>query len=196
MGEPLDTSDWIAVTAVGVSVASMGVSYLWGRYSAKAARDSAMSARRSADEAAAMTKLSLEQRHDDLAPGPAPAEIAATVRGGGVTDSLVGSITVPRGYRVKATAYFRTGGSTELSIGPVLHANQPVMFQVEKWPPGSEKPVTKEIRFRFWPPIEGDDVEPWSCRCGKPTGDTMDGPGHWEWRVPVRRDRTPIRINT
>ncbi|MEO3786962.1 hypothetical protein ABGB12_26870 [Actinocorallia sp. B10E7] len=58
-------------------------------------------------------------------------------------------------------------------------------LHIEHWPTGREEPKTQEVLFKFWPPLEADDADPWSCHCDKPTGETMDGPGHWEQRVQV-----------
>jgi hypothetical protein len=163
-----------------------------GRDSASASRESAAeTGRRTADEAAALTEIERDrrqserqERHENHAP-LSPGRIIAELRDGTATASLFGSITVTAGYRVLADAQFATGGSTRIGLPSILHPNQPYDFQIEQWPPGSTQPVTKEIRFRFWPPIEGDGVDGWTCPCGRPTGESLDGPGHWEWRVPV-----------
>jgi hypothetical protein len=61
-----------------------------------------------------------------------------------------------------------------------------MQFAIEPWGSGREEPGTKEILFKFWPPVEGvDRGEVWSCGCGRPGGETMEGPGHWERRVKV-----------
>jgi hypothetical protein len=125
-----------------------------------------------------------QERHERRTPQP-PGQIIAELREGRATASLFGSINVPTGYRVIAEAQFATGGSTRIGLPSVLHPNRPYDFEIEKWPPGSTQPVTREIRLRFWPPIEGDDVDWWTCPCGRPTGESLDGPGHWEWRVPI-----------
>lgn len=171
-----------------------------GEDSASSARVSAEASRRSADEAAALTRIEGERRseererwHHELGPG-APSAIVAELREGTATSSLFGSIIVPRGYRILADAQFHSGGSTRIGVPTPLRANQPSEFQIEQWPPGATRPVSKEIRFRFWPPLEGDGVDVWTCPCGRPTGESMDGPGHWEWQVPVvYEDYDPAR---
>src|SRR5439155_25923889 len=92
---------------------------------------------------------------------------------------------VARGYRIQAEAILDSGTSTSAGLGNVLHPNREEKFHFEQWPPGSKKAKTREIRIRFWPPLDGDGVDVWDCPCGRPTGESMDGPGHWEWRVKV-----------
>ncbi|WP_227014445.1 MULTISPECIES: hypothetical protein [Nocardiopsis] len=132
-----------------------------------------------------------EQRHDDLGP-PHPGEIQTTTepsRAAG--QDLFGSITVPRDYRVAATAH--TGNSQcSLPLPLVLHAHVPHRFHIEHLPPGASGPRTQEVRFRFWPPIAGvDDANAWRCPCDRPTGETTEGQGHWEMRVPINHSRPP-----
>lgn len=171
-------------------------SALTGRLSAAASQESAEASRRSAEEAAKITVIETARRaeerqrlHDDLGPKP-PGEIAAELHKGSATDSLFGSITVPRGYRVIADALYVSGGSTRVALTSIIHPNRREDFQIEPWPPGSKHPVTKEIKFRFWPPLEVDNLDTWTCPCGRPTGESMNGPGHWEWTVPVSYTRS------
>lgn len=74
---------------------------------------------------------------------------------------------------------------TVLSLPLLLRANQPYRFHIEHWPPGREEPQIKEVRFHFWPPVDADDTPPWTCSCGRPTGDNPDNFGHWELYVPI-----------
>lgn len=148
-------------------------------------------ARESAEEAAKLTAIEQERRaeererrHEDLAP-QLPGEIVMELRDGRATQSLFGAITVTRSYRVQAEALFRSGGKSLLGMPAVLRPHQRVEFEVEKWPAGATQPKTEAVKFRFWPPIEGDDVDTWACPCSKPTGESLDGPGHWECTVPV-----------
>lgn len=170
-----------------------------GKDSAAASRDSAEAARRSADEAAALNEIEAERRveerarwHHELGPTP-PGKFVAESRKGTPTDTLVAAITVPRGYRIRAEAIFHDGGSTSAGLGNVLRPNQEAEFHFEQWPPGRKQAVTKEIWIRFWPPLDGDNVEVWTCSCGRPTGEALDGPGHWEWTVPVVYDHYDVR---
>ncbi|GAB3428606.1 hypothetical protein GCM10027569_72280 [Flindersiella endophytica] len=145
-------------------------------------------ARRSADEAAATAQLERDQRHDDLRPTP-PAEIKGDVEtnseDGGGRSALMGSVVLPRDFRVRATAIMGPNASAPIGMPLVIRANQPQSFEIEHWPDDKTHPTVKEIRFRFWSPVEGDGVEPWSCQCGRPSDDGESAPGHWEWTVPV-----------
>jgi hypothetical protein len=186
----MNLSDWIAGVSAVAAIGSVGVTIQFGRASMRVSRQAAESARQTVDEAAKMRAIEGDRRaeeredlHMRFRPKP-PAEIVAELVDGTPIKSLFGSITVQYGYRVKADAYFHGSGSTPLSIS-TLHPNQPADIHIEQWPPGRTHPVTKEIRFRFWPPLESDGVDVWTCSCGRPTGESMDGPGHWELTVPV-----------
>lgn len=187
----MDTSDWIALAALVVAAAGFGVSVwaiVYSRRSAAASRDSADEARRLREIEADRRADEKESRHERLDPG-LPSELEAEFRAneeiGGGHGSLFARITVPRGYRVKAEALM--GQSRQgIGLGLVVEANREVEFQIEPWFPNQEKPRTKETVFRFWPPLEGDNVPVWGCGCGRPTGETVDGPGHWEQRALVK----------
>lgn len=178
----MDTSDWIALAALVVAAAGFGVS-VWA----------IVYARRSADEARRMREIEAdrradekERRHEELAPD-VPAEIEAELGGAWQLGhgSLFGSFLVGRPYRVRA--FGRSGESlTPLSLPSIAPGGELIRFAIEPWSPGRNRPAIQEILFKFWPPVEGvDRGEVWSCGCGRPGGDTMEGPGHWERRVKV-----------
>ncbi|MCO5973755.1 hypothetical protein [Actinoallomurus soli] len=75
----------------------------------------------------------------------------------------------------------------------MLHADQPATFHIELWPPGSKQAKTKKIRFQFWAPREGDEVDVWTCRCDRPVGESTGAPGHWERTIPVVWERPKTR---
>jgi hypothetical protein len=103
-------------------------------------------------------------------------------------EALFGSITVPnRAYRVEAVALMGAS-STLIGLPLVLEANQSYRFMIEHWPPGQTAPKTQQVRIRFWPPVaERDDVDSWTCLCGRPLSQDPHGAGHhWELRIPVR----------
>lgn len=193
----MEASDVIALAALVVAVAGLGIAAAGlgiAVHAAVSAHRSAKSSARSADEAARSRVIDeerrrdeREERHDGLAP-KVPAEIKAEFRPnerlGGGHGSLFGSITMPRGYRVKAEALMGQSRS-ELGLGMVAAPGREVELQIEPWHPDQEAPRVAEIEFRFWPPLEGDDVPSWSCGCGRPTGETLEGRGHWEQRVRV-----------
>lgn len=186
----MGASDWIALAALVVAVAGLAVAV----QAAVSSHRSAKSAERSAEEAAKSRAIDedrrrqeREQRHEDLAPdlpGNINAEFRPNERLGGGHGSLFGKIVVPRGYRVRAVALMGQSRS-ELGLGMVVVPGREVEFQIEQWHPDQEAPRTAEIVFRFWPPLEGDDVPSWECGCDRPTGETADGPGHWEHRATV-----------
>jgi len=152
-----------------------------------------LASRKSANEAAALRRIEDDrrgqeraERHDLLVPvsaGPLPTHLKDSSTGG--RKDLFGVITTGRDYRVHAIGWV---GCAQIPLGLplVLRAGKTYEFHIEDWPDGRTEPHTQEIEFRFWPPIEGiDDVRPWSCPCGGPTGETSGGPGHWELRVDV-----------
>lgn len=195
----MDASDWIALSALVVAAASCAVAVwaiVYARRSAQASRDSADEARRLREIGADRRTDEKEQRHEHLAP-ELPSELEAEFREnerlGGGHGSLFGAITIPRSYRVKAVAVMGQS-RTELGLSMVVAPGREVEFQIEPWHPDQEAARTTEILFRFWPPIEGDDVPTWGCGCGRPTGETLDGPGHWEQRVKVNYYRVEDSI--
>lgn len=196
----MDSSDWIALAALVVSIVSGGAAIKYARRSADEAKRSAdhagesvVEARRSADEAAKMRELEEGRRadekerwHRDHEPD-LPGEIKAKMRRGGAGDAgaLRGEITVPGVYRVRADAV-SGNASTQIALDSVTKANQPMEFMIERWAPGKTKPDTEEIVFRFWPPVEGvDGVGVWTCNCGRSVDAVDSEPGHWERRVKV-----------
>lgn len=211
----MDAADWIslsiAAVAAATGIAALVVAVLsynrskdsieqakrsadQAERSADHAGDAVVEARRSADEAERMREIEAgrradekELRHEKLAP-ELPAEMEAVLGGrflapGG--GELYGSIEVSRTYRV--TAFGRAGASeTPLAFPATTRPNEEMRFVIEPWPPARTRPSFEEIVFRFWPPVEGvDQGDMWSCNCGRPGGETMDGAGHWERRVKV-----------
>jgi hypothetical protein len=163
---------------------------------AKAAEDNTHAAERAAKaaedataEARRLSSVEMDRRHEELSPGHSlkvtfDASPDERLRGG--HRSLMAVIEVSRTYRVRAVA--RLGNASwDLGLPPVLLAGQPTTVEVEKWPPDRTKPEAKELVLRFWPPADTDDVEPWTCRCGRPAaeGPGWEPAGHWERVVPV-----------
>lgn len=186
----METSDWIALASAIAAVAAVVYT-----------RQSVKSARRSADEAARMRQLDEDRRgeererwHHECEP-KLPAEIDARYRSSGEDGdgALFGEITVPRMYRVRAEAV--SGASRrQLSLDTVTRPDQPIEFMIEPRPPGATTVNTEEIVFRFWPPVEDTDgTGLWSCGCGRPNGQSMSGPGHWERPVRVRFRQPNVR---
>ncbi|TYK45103.1 hypothetical protein [Actinomadura decatromicini] len=191
----MDTSDLIALAALVVAAAGFGVSVwaiVYSRRSAAASRDSADEARRLREIESDRRTDEKQRRHEELAP-ELPPEIEAVVGGAWQLGmgALYGTIRVRRSYRVRA--YGRAGESlTPLSLPSIVPAGEPLQFVIEPWTSALRtggEPSIKEILFKFWPPVEGvDHGEVWSCGCGRPGGETMEGPAHWERRVRVILD--------
>lgn len=215
----MDMTDTIALasaigTGVGALIAVPSVLYARraakagessaasGKDSAAAARASAEASRRSAEEAARLTAIEADRRkeekerwHHERGPTP-PAEIELTLSrdpGSASEGALFATITVPHGYRVRGFAIYDNGNQTDTGLESTLKPNQPQTFFVEHWSPGQKHPRTAKLWIRFWPPLEPDGLEVWECPCGRPTGESLDGEGHWEWRVPIRYDRPRVR---
>lgn len=204
----MSTSDWIALAALLVAIIGTASATFYARRSAKTAEGAAESARKSAAEAAALTAIEADRRveekeaaHDRQGPVP-PAEIELEFKPnrnvGGGHGSLFATITAPRGYRVQAQAVYDNGTRTGTGLGTTVKPNQPEEFFVEHWHPDQTEPKTKELWIRFWPPLEPDGLDVWTCPCGRPTGESLGGasgndPGHWEWRVPVVFYRPRVR---
>ncbi len=167
--------------------------------SADAAVRSADAATRSADEAARLTQIEAardrvanEMAHRQLAPAH-PGEIVATLEGEAHNASLFGSITLTGTYRVMAQGVVGNTFTAISGLPTLVHAHKPYRIHIEHWPKDREVPQTTEILLRFWPPIAGiDDTDPWACPCDRPTGETLDGPGHWEMRVPIKPPVEPM----
>lgn len=150
-------------------------------------------ARKSANEAAKLAQIEdarrrdeLEIRHTALAPG-IPNGIFAEVEPSSLgNDSLFGHFAVdaPRDYRVRAQAWNGTS-YTPIALDLLIRGGHQLRVHVEHWPDDRNEPQTKEIHFRFWPPLEGDDTSPWTCPCHRPAVETAVGVSHWELRVPI-----------
>ncbi|WP_030171231.1 hypothetical protein [Spirillospora albida] len=190
----MDAGDWIAL---GVGTASVMIAIVALRYSrssaassarsAAAGQDSAQAAERSAQKAERLSDIETERRHEHLAPEH-PGEIVADQERRDGHASLFGEITVKRAYRVQAFA--ESGGSTSPISGlpTLLEPYVPHRFHIEHMPEGRGIPRTERVLFKFWPPVEGVDGDaPWTCPCGRPTGQDTNRDGHWEHRIPVTR---------
>jgi hypothetical protein len=156
-----------------------------GAASAAAAQRSAEAAETAAAAAVQTARVSREHEHDLLHPDPVvdfEFEAAPDADHSGQS-TVVGSVTVPRDYRVYAEA-IGDAARWPLNLPTLLRANQPYRFEIGQ--------SSRELRLLFWPPDDGDggddenaDVEAWACPCGRDAayGD-LDSP-HWQWRAAV-----------
>jgi hypothetical protein len=191
-------ADWLAwIGAVGGTVGAIGgvgafivavPAWRAGRANAAAAVRAAKAAEDALAESRRIARLELEKRHDELSPRKGLKVYF------GDDSSMIGGhrwlwvvVEVPRTYRVRAIA--RTGNASwDLGLPLVLHATRRTgKVEIEKWPPDRDKPEAQELVLRFWPPADVDQVEHWSCQCGRPLdGDPgSEQAGHWEVIVPV-----------
>ncbi|WP_336214358.1 hypothetical protein [Nonomuraea sp. LPB2021202275-12-8] len=187
----LDADNLIAIASALIAVIGVGVAAVIAQRSAIAAKKSAAAAEASAAEAATISHIERERRHDDLAPQHPIEIVAKREKRSGVRPDLYGSITIGRNYRVQGVAW--DGKSfTSLNLPLLLLANQPQRFFIEPAPVGSNGLVTQEVHLRFWPPVaELDGVDGWTCPCDRPTASGVQEPPHWELRIPVSYQRPP-----
>jgi hypothetical protein len=200
-------TDWLAwIGAVGGVVGAVGgagavivavPAWRAGRENAAAAVRAAKAAEDAVADSARIATLEFEKRHDELSPRKGLKVyfgVDEIMNGGHRLLWVV--VEAPRTYRVRAVA--RVGhASWALGVPPVLHANRrTAKVEVEEWPPSRDRPEAQEIVLRFWPPVDVDQVEHWTCRCGRPLdGDAASGlAGHWEVIVPVDDTNTSPRI--
>ncbi|MFD9947668.1 hypothetical protein ACFWYW_46620 [Nonomuraea sp. NPDC059023] len=186
----MDLSDLFAGLGAATGTAALVVS-IW----------SARSARRSAVEAGKLRQIEADRRgdeisaqHDGLAP-PHPGAIDGFLRPNEGDQDLWGTISFPRGYRVRAETW--SGRSlSPISLPNVLEPHHAYEFYIENMPnDGTTQPTTQQIRFHLWPPLVGDNVPMWSCPCGVATPEGSMNPGHWELRVPLKYLDTAPRLH-
>ncbi len=178
----MDAGDQIALVALIVSIASLAVAVWAIRY----AKSSAKSARDSANEAARLRRIEADRRHAELAPKPIE-RLEACYEG---TPPDLGTFTEftvdgAGAYRIQVFAITDGTSRIQLCEPMLIHAGRSVYLQIDPSRESRGIITTRELLIKFWPPLESDDTDPWSCPCGKPTGETADAPGHWEQRVPV-----------
>jgi hypothetical protein len=206
-------TDWLAwVGGVGGTIGAVGgltaaavaipawragkVSAAASIRAAKAAEENTQAAERAATaaedataEARRLSSLELDRRHEELSPARSLrveflSESNERLRGG--HRSLMAIIESSRTCRVRAVA--RMGNASwDLGLPLVLQAGHPTRVEVEKWPPDRTEPQAKELVLRFWPPADIDQVEQWTCRCGRPLVEEAGSEpiGHWETVIPV-----------
>jgi len=164
------------------------------RQAVEAARDSAESSRRSADEAAAVARIEADREHHRLGPTQTTVPTSFNEPHAAGHRDLFGTIILARDYRVRAFIELGPNGRSEASLpAAVLRANEPYRIFIEKWPPGQTKPEASAVLLKLWPPVETDAVEHWTCRCGRPLVDSRrDDPGHWDVRLPLEDPTGPI----
>jgi hypothetical protein len=167
------------------------LSWLLGVRSAKAAERSAKAAEDSAAEAAKVARVELDRDHETYRP-PQPLTPHFEISTNSRTDhrQLFFKFTPPRSYRIFGDAIEGRSRSRLPFNGLAFPAGQEVKVSVQTLYPVRKTASVEELHLRFWPPAESDeDVEQWTCQCGRPTA--SDGPAHWEWRVRVETPEDP-----
>jgi hypothetical protein len=191
-------TDWLAwIGAVGGTVGAVGgvgalvvavPAWRAGRASAEAAVRAAGAAEEAVAESRRVALLEFEKRHDELSPRHGLKVYFGLEPGThGGHRWLWTVVETPRTYRVRGTARVGTA-SWDLGLPVVLHANRrTAKVEIEEWPYDRDTSEVQEIVLRFWPPADVDQVERWTCRCGRPLdGDPASADaGHWEVIVPV-----------
>lgn len=181
-----------------LSVIISGLSLVAAAVAVVISLSSARSARRSASASEAIQRVEearrpeeLQATHDQLAPGYPAARFFMKDGTGG--SSLFAEITLPRTYRVQAEGWIGNSYSQLAGLPLLAHGGRPYTVHIEHWPQDRRQPRTEEIRLKLWPPVKDadDNSHVWQCPCGRPTGETATGPGHWEVRIPVVYEPPP-----
>jgi hypothetical protein len=188
--------DWPSLV-VSIAAALIAVAAWWeSRKSRKAAEASATSAEtsaaaatRSADEAERQTQIESdrrrdeqESRHDSISPTTDAKITIESLDGKAGKYALFGSITLARDYRVQAEGWIGNSSTPISGLPSLLRAHTTYRFYIEPWSKDQTTARTEKIQLRFWPPVAGvDEVDPWECLCGRPTGETLKGAGHWNY---------------
>ncbi|MCO1618972.1 hypothetical protein M8C11_30070, partial [Micromonospora sp. CPM1] len=156
----MDEVTWLNVITVLIALGGVVAAVLsWvvsrgsrseAQRSADAAEVSAKAAQDSAREAAAIAAIERDREHDRLGPGPVPGialELEPNPRDSGLPETLFGTITVPRDYRVRAVAV-RGNSSAPIGLDLLLHAGRPYRFAIEQMHPDRTEPVAEYVLFR------------------------------------------------
>lgn len=153
-----------------------------------AAESRAIEAEARAEE---LARVSFQQEHDRLAPEP-PEELRAEIdRDGNVFVSIAN--TSRRDYRLRALAT-KDNSSFPLGPPPVFRAGETVRVFIERVSSSGSDPNMSHVLFKFWPPVEVDGVDLWSCPCDRPADEGphgSNGQPHWSWRLPLLPPRRP-----
>lgn len=197
----------LAIIAVVISTTALGVTWWNARSdsrSAVAAEAAAISSDRAADaakdaaeSAARMARAEDERDHEMCRPRDPDAKFEYGPSGRGDDyKNLFFTFTPPRGYRIAGRTSFgpdKGRGSLSIVPSPVIEAGQPVRMFVDELSQEKSEPLVKMLELEFWPAIDGDPGEAWTCRCHRNI-DPQGGP-HWVWNVPVELPpMRPVRI--
>jgi hypothetical protein len=157
------------------------------------AKEAADAAARSATEARKLADVHLAGHHRSLAPTQrsVPTHLVTTPTG----PNLFGTVKVERDYRAQAWG-LRGNERQRLTLDMLLTANTEHNVHLERWSNGQTRPKIDAVLLRLWPPASIDQVEQWSCDCGRPTIEGReDEQAHWEIRLSVEPPGKRTRIH-
>lgn len=171
----------LAAESNGIAAEALQVS----RESAISARESASAASASADHERSALQMQRDERHERCRPA-LPARLDVQVkRGGPNSEFYYAELELDDDYRVEATT-FTGNSSSRTPMDALVRKGAKTQVFIEHIAPGQDGVRAERIKFRFWPPVETDGVDTWTCGCGAP--ELPDGGrGHWEREVPLYR---------
>lgn len=186
----------VAIIAIAISVVALAVAG-WNAFSdtrsavaaedsAVSARQSADSARASADSAARVAQLEVDRDHEAYRPAmPRPSDFVIETLPSGEEDLWL-VYRQPRSYRTRADL---VEGDQRISstMSLVQPAGHDMRIFIQRLRPQRQSATVEKVHVRYWPPAAGDPhAEPWSCRCGGPSGtDSDQNLPHWEQTIPI-----------
>jgi hypothetical protein len=192
------TANIIAGLALLVSIVGAVYATRLGRRSAEAAEASVNSADRAADaakdsarSAAQVATAELERDHESWRPPMGTAAFTRIRNDRTRNMNLFLEFSLPRSYRIEGDAITGESRSTlSIAPGPAVEGGRLVrIFVDELLPQNQHQAAPQLLRFRIWPPVDGDAGDYWTCPCGRNT--SPEGQPHWEWSVPVPKQPDP-----
>jgi hypothetical protein len=174
-------SNILSGLAFAVSLAALVVSWVYGKRNADAAKVSA-------DEASRVSKAEREREHRDYAPTLEGLKFEWETNPRTKQGNQFMTFTLPRTYRIHGDLISDSPGTNDSRTplgngtgGPFEAGTTNRIYvsdDVGKQP--------KAVELRFFPPVEGDPGESWSCPCDRPTAaNAPNQTGHWVTRLEV-----------
>ena len=175
-------SFWVALVGLLFGLGALTVSIVLGVRSARAAEDSALHARASAEAAVAATRAEQERYHEDHYPDENGILAFHAATTDPDTTELVFTFRLERAFVIRAEAGRHDGQAVKpLVVQPPEDGLYRVT--VDRRREGSDDFRWTQLTVRFWPPRQvSARATPWSCPCGRPATPD-DGTAHWEWVV-------------
>jgi hypothetical protein len=188
----LGVSIW-AAWSNGRSADAAEDSAVTSRQAAEASKESAEQARRSADAADRVAQAEVSRDHESLAPTLNGKFAFAKSSVSPVRKGLWYEFTLPRHYEVRAETSANQGQSTSTALVTApKRVDEKWRIFVEEWATEGSysgertESALEELTIRFWPAAPSEsDPHPWGCACGRPPT-AGEGPGHWQWKMPIK----------